>query len=100
MSRPPLDDKALTALGQKFDPEMRFRPLAAPASIVVGVLLVLLSAFHDYTAGFGLLQEVAHRGVPPGVCAGADLLDVCAPRGLAASHATAPPGHTGRCAVV
>ena len=64
MSRPPpLDDKAQTARGQKFDPEMRFRPLAAPASIVVGVLLVLLSAFHDYTAGFGLLQEVTRRGV-------------------------------------
>jgi TRAP transporter 4TM/12TM fusion protein len=30
---------------------------------VVGGLLVLLSIFHYYTAGFGLLQEVTHRGV-------------------------------------
>ena len=63
MSSPPLDDKTLAELEQKFDPEMRFRPLAAPASTVVGALLVLLSAFHYYTAGFGLLQEVTHRGV-------------------------------------
>ena len=63
MSSPPLDDKTLTALEQKFDPEMRFRPLAAPATTVVAALLVLLSAFHYYTAGFGLLQEVTHRGV-------------------------------------
>ncbi|OYU74287.1 MAG: C4-dicarboxylate ABC transporter permease, partial [Burkholderiales bacterium PBB5] len=42
---------------------MRFRPLAPPAITVVGGLLILLSLFHYYTAGFGLLQEVTHRGV-------------------------------------
>ena len=57
------DDKTLAELEQKFDPEMRFRPLAQPALGVVAVLLILLSAFHYYTAGFGLLQEVSHRGV-------------------------------------
>ncbi len=57
------DDKALQALEQKFDPEMRFRPLTAVAATVVGGLLILLSLFHYYTAGFGLLQEVTHRGV-------------------------------------
>ena len=57
------DDKTLAELEQKFDPEMRFRPLAQPAVGIVAVLLVLLSAFHYYTAGFGLLQEVTHRGV-------------------------------------
>ncbi len=57
------DDKALQELEQKFDPEMRFRPLTAVAATVVGGLLILLSAFHYYTAGFGLLQEVTHRGV-------------------------------------
>ena len=63
MSSLPLDDRELQALEQKFDPEMRFRPLVAPAATVVGGLLILLSAFHYYTAGFGLLQEVTHRGV-------------------------------------
>jgi TRAP-type uncharacterized transport system fused permease subunit len=29
----------------------------------VGALLIVLSIFHYYTAGFGLLQEITHRGV-------------------------------------
>jgi TRAP transporter 4TM/12TM fusion protein len=57
------DDRQLAELEQKFDPEMRFRPLAQPAVGIVAALLVALSAFHYYTAGFGLLQEVTHRGV-------------------------------------
>ena len=57
------DDKTLLELEQKFDPEMRFRPLTAGAATVVGALLIVLSLFHYYTAGFGLLQEVTHRGV-------------------------------------
>jgi TRAP transporter 4TM/12TM fusion protein len=57
------DDHTLAQLEQKYDPEMRFRPLTAGAATVVGGLLILLSAFHYYTAGFGLLQEVTHRGV-------------------------------------
>ncbi|MDP3820143.1 MAG: TRAP transporter permease [Burkholderiales bacterium] len=57
------DDKTLQELEQKFDPEMRFRPLAAVAAMLVGGLLLLLSIFHYYTAGFGLLQEITHRGV-------------------------------------
>jgi len=57
------DDKTLLALEQKFDPEMRFRPLTAGAATVMGALLIVLSLFHYYTAGFGLLQEVTHRGV-------------------------------------
>ena len=42
---------------------MRFRPLTAVAATLVGALLLLLSLFHYYTAGFGLLQEITHRGV-------------------------------------
>jgi TRAP transporter 4TM/12TM fusion protein len=42
---------------------MRFRPLTAFTAALVGGLLILLSLFHYYTAGFGLLQEVTHRGV-------------------------------------
>ena len=57
------DDQKLLELEQKFDPEMRFRPLGDAAATLVGGLLILLSIFHYYTAGFGLLQEVTHRGV-------------------------------------
>ncbi len=57
------DDKTLQELERKFDPEMRFRPLTRRAATLVGTLLLLLSVFHYYTAGFGLLQEITHRGV-------------------------------------
>jgi TRAP transporter 4TM/12TM fusion protein len=58
-----LDERKLQELEQKFDPEMHFRPLGAAGATVVGALLIALSLFHYYTAGFGLLQEITHRGV-------------------------------------
>jgi TRAP transporter 4TM/12TM fusion protein len=58
-----LDEKKLQELEEKFDPEMRFRPTATPATQVVKWLLIALSCFHYYTAGFGLLPETTHRGV-------------------------------------
>ena len=57
------DDKKLQELEEKFDPEMRFRPTVAPAIFIVKWLLITLSCFHYYTAGFGLLQETTHRGI-------------------------------------
>src|SRR5512139_302786 len=63
MSAATVDDRQLQELEQKFDPEMRFRPLTRWAATVVAGLLLLLSAFHYYTAGFGLLREATHRGV-------------------------------------
>ena len=59
----PLDDRKLQELEEKFDPEMRFRPTVAPATWIVTALLIALSCFHYYTAGFGLLRETTHRGV-------------------------------------
>ena len=58
-----IDPRQLQALEEKFDPEMRFRRTVPPATGVVTVLLIVLSCFHYYTAGFGLLQETTHRGV-------------------------------------
>jgi TRAP transporter 4TM/12TM fusion protein len=63
MTTPALDDRKLQELEQKFDPEMRFRPLPVATTTLVGGLLIALSLFHYYTAGFGLLQEITHRGV-------------------------------------
>ena len=50
-------------LEEKFDPEMRFRPIRSNAALIVTSLLIVLSCFHYYTAGFGLLREATHRGV-------------------------------------
>ncbi|MBO0905788.1 TRAP transporter permease [Jiella sonneratiae] len=50
-------------LEERFDPEVRFRPLGKAASFVAALLLFSLSLFHYYTAGFGLLREATHRGV-------------------------------------
>src|SRR5512133_1185347 len=58
-----LDESKLQELEEKFDPEMRFRPTVPPASVIVKWLLIALSCFHYYTAGFGLLRETTHRGV-------------------------------------
>ncbi len=57
------DVRNLQELEEKFDPEMRFRPTLPPATVIVKWLLIILSAFHYYTAGFGLLRETTHRGV-------------------------------------
>ncbi len=59
----PVDERKLQELEEKFDPEMRFRPVVPPATHVVKWLLVTLSCFHYYTAGFGLLRETTHRGI-------------------------------------
>lgn len=58
-----IDEAKAQALTEKFDPEIRFRPLAPVGTALVSFLLVSLSVFHYYTAGFGLLREATHRGV-------------------------------------
>ncbi len=42
---------------------MQFRPLLPTAGWIVAGLLMALSLFHYYTAGFGLLRETTHRGI-------------------------------------
>src|SRR3954471_6239255 len=63
MSTAEIDPRALVQLEEKFDPEMRFRATLPPATLIVKWLLIVLSCFHYYTAGFGLLPETTHRGV-------------------------------------
>ncbi len=46
---------------RQFDHESNFRRLAGPVGLLVTTLAVLLSSFHIYTAGFGLLDEIKHR---------------------------------------
>jgi len=58
-----IDHEKSQQLAEQFDSEIRFRPLAPIATGIVSTLLVSLSIFHYYTAGFGLLREATHRGV-------------------------------------
>lgn len=58
-----LDEVKARELEEKFDSEIHFRPLAPVAARIVGTLLIILSLFHYYTAGFGLLPEMIHRGI-------------------------------------
>lgn len=58
-----LDEAKARELEEKFDSEVRFRTLAPLANWIVGTALVVLSIFHYYTAGFGLLPEMVHRGI-------------------------------------
>jgi TRAP transporter 4TM/12TM fusion protein len=53
----------LKKLEEELDPEVRFRPLLPGIAWFVAALLILLSVFHYYTAGFGLLRETTHRGI-------------------------------------
>ena len=57
------DAARLDKLEEQLDPEMQFRPLTRPAGWLVATLLLALSSFHYYTAGFGLLPEATHRGI-------------------------------------
>ena len=45
----------------KYDPEMRFRDLSGLSLKLVFAMTLVLSIFHIYTAGFGVLQEWRHR---------------------------------------
>ncbi len=58
-----IDHEKTQKLAEKYDSEIRFRPLDKTATWIVSGLLVTLSLFHYYTAGFGLLREATHRGV-------------------------------------
>ncbi|MEP7183678.1 MAG: TRAP transporter large permease subunit, partial [Betaproteobacteria bacterium] len=46
---------------REYDAESNFRKLVGPVGLLVTTLAVVLSSFHIYTAGFGLLVEIKHR---------------------------------------
>ena len=48
---------------EQFDPEASFRRLTGLSAKFVLVLCAGLSAWHYYTAGFGLHNEIAHRAI-------------------------------------
>ncbi|MDO6758434.1 TRAP transporter permease [Phaeobacter inhibens] len=58
-----LSPEEIEAMIREYDSESNFRKIAGPVAILVTVTSVILSLFHLYTAGFGLLNEVMHRTV-------------------------------------
>ena len=62
VDRPP-SEAELDALVRKYDSETNFRRLSGFAGVLTSVLCLVLSVFHIYTSGYGLLSEVMHRSV-------------------------------------
>jgi TRAP transporter 4TM/12TM fusion protein len=58
-----LDLEAAARLEKEADGELRFRTLTSFAVPLVSTLLVALSVFHYYTAGFGILTEHWHKSI-------------------------------------
>lgn len=58
-----LSPEEIEAMIKEYDSESNFRNVVGPVAILVTVTSVILSLFHLYTAGFGLLNEVMHRTV-------------------------------------
>jgi TRAP transporter 4TM/12TM fusion protein len=58
-----LDLDAAAKLEREADSELRFRELTGFAAPLVSALLVALSVFHYYTAGFGILTEHWHKAI-------------------------------------
>ncbi len=59
----PTEQTEIDRLIEQFDPESSFRRLAGRAGLFVTIVAVSLSAWHYYTAGFGLRNEIAHRAI-------------------------------------
>jgi len=60
---PSASQEEVDRLIEQFDPESNFRELIGIPALIVTVLAVGLSAWHYYTAGFGLANEIAHRAI-------------------------------------
>lgn len=57
-----IDEKKLQELQEEYDPEARFRKTTKIGGWIVRILLLILTGYSYYTAGFGLPQEIYHRG--------------------------------------
>ena len=63
LDSPPMDHDQIESIVKKYDAESNFRDIGGITAKITGVLCIVLSLFHVYTAGFGLLNEVMHRTV-------------------------------------
>ena len=58
-----LKKKELEEIEKNYDPQLSFRKLGIRLEIIVSILLVLMSVYHFWASGFGLVREVLHRGI-------------------------------------
>ena len=58
-----LKQKEIEEIEKNYDPQISFRKLGVRLEIIVSVLLVLMSVYHFWASGFGLVREVLHRGI-------------------------------------
>lgn len=58
-----LTQEEMDEIVRKYDTETNFRRLGGVTGMICTVLCVVLSLFHIYTAGYGLLNEIMHRSV-------------------------------------
>lgn len=60
---PALTQEEMDELVRKYDTETSFRRLGGITGMICTVTCIVLSIFHVYTAGYGLLNEIMHRSV-------------------------------------
>ncbi len=60
---PELTPEQLAAIEREYDPEMAFRQTGKGLAMFITAVLVAMSIYHFYAAGFGLVRELLHRGI-------------------------------------
>ncbi len=63
LGQPELTAAELAEIERKYDPETAFRATGPQLGWVISALLVAMSAYHFYAAGFALIPELMHRGI-------------------------------------
>ena len=58
-----LSPEELAKIELDFDPETSFRQFGPILTAIVTFFLVIMSIYHFYASGFGLVRELVHRGI-------------------------------------
>ena len=62
-ARTGLTAEQMREIEERFDSEVRFRPLSPPLAMAVTAALFALAIYHTYTAGFGIPRATNHMGL-------------------------------------
>jgi len=58
-----LTPEQLAEIERDYDPEMAFRQTGKFLALFIASALVVMSVYHFYASGFGLIRELLHRGI-------------------------------------